>query len=186
MTGRPVLRRNDETAAAKAPPPAASRAKDGHPPAGKADAKPADAIRLLKDDHREVAAWFKAYEKLETPAEKQALADKICRGLSVHMMVEEELFYPAVRPEFDDESQFDEAEVEHGSAKHLIAEIRSMKAGVPQFCAKVKVLGEYIAHHVEEEETEMFPRTRETKIDLKALGARMAELKATLTKESAV
>jgi len=153
-------------------------------PAVLADAKPGDAIRLLKDDHREIAGWFKAYEKLDTPGEKQALADRICTGLSIHMMIEEDIFYPAVRAGFDDDSQFDEAEVEHESARHLIAGIRSMKAGVPQFCAKVKVLGEYIAHHVEEEETEMFPETRETKIDLKALGAQMAELKAKLMAES--
>jgi len=164
---------------AKPQAPAKSGSKDKRR-TERADAKPVDAIRLLKEDHLEVKAWFKAYEKLESPAEKQKLADQICLGLSVHMQIEEEIFYPAIRPEIDDNDLLDEAEVEHGSARQLIADIRSMKAGDPLFCAKVKVLGEYIDHHVEEEETEMFPEARDSKVDLKALGTEMAELKETL------
>lgn len=148
------------------------------------DAKPADAIRLLKEDHREVKAWFKAYENLESPGEKQKLADQICLGLSIHMRIEEEIFYPAIRPQIDDNDLLDEAAVEHECAKRLIADIRSAKAGEPLFCAKVKVLGEYIDHHVEEEESEMFPEARDTKVDLKALGTKMTELKAKLTSEA--
>lgn len=147
-------------------------------------AKPVDAIRFLKEDHREVKAWFKAYEKLDVPSEKQVLADKICQALTVHMRIEEELFYPPVRAEIQDDKMLDEAEVEHGSAKQLIVDIRAMKAGQPLFCAKVKVLGEYIEHHVAEEEEEMFPKVRDSEIDLKELGARMAKLKAELMRET--
>lgn len=142
--------------------------------------RPADAIKLLKADHKEVKTWFKEYEKLEAKPEKQALADKICLALIVHAQIEEEIFYPAARPAIDDDALFDEAEVEHGSAKQLIAEIQAMKVGDRLFDAKVIVLGEYIDHHVEEEEEEMFPEARDSDLDLKALGVQLAARKAEL------
>jgi hemerythrin superfamily protein len=146
----------------------------------RAAAKPADAIKLLKDDHREVKGWFKDYEKLEDDVDKQALADKICLALTVHAQIEEEIFYPAARGEIDDDDLLDEAEVEHASAKQLIAEIQDMKAGDRLFDAKVTVLGEYVDHHVEEEEKEMFPESRDSDLDLKALGVQLAKRKAEL------
>lgn len=146
-------------------------------------AKPADAIKLLKGDHKEVKGYFADYEKLKDDAEKQALADKICLALTVHAQIEEEIYYPAARAEIDDDDLLDEAEVEHASAKQLIAEIRAMKAGDRLFDAKVTVLGEYINHHVEEEESEMFPESRESDLDLKALGAELAKRKAELMAE---
>lgn len=146
-------------------------------------AKPADAIKLLKDDHKEVKTYFKQYETLEDEAEKQALAEKICKALTVHAQIEEEIFYPAAREAIDDDDLLDEAEVEHASAKQLIAEIQAMRAGDRLFDAKVTVLGEYIDHHVEEEETEMFPESRDSDLDLKALGVQLAERKAALMAE---
>ena len=146
----------------------------------RSEAKPADAIKLLKNDHREVKTYFRQYEDLEDEAEKQALAEKICMALTVHAQIEEEIYYPATREAIDDDDLLDEAEVEHASAKQLIAEIMAMKAGDRLFDAKVTVLGEYIDHHVEEEETEMFPESRDSDLDLKALGARLAERKAEL------
>lgn len=146
----------------------------------RAAARPADAIKLLKDDHREVKGWFKEYEQLEEDAEKQALADRICLALTVHTQIEEEIYYPAARDAIDDDDLLDEAEVEHASAKQLIAEIQAMKAGDRLFDAKVTVLGEYVEHHVEEEEKEMFPESRDSDLDLKALGVQLAERKAQL------
>lgn len=146
----------------------------------RAATRPADAIKLLKDDHREVKGWFKEYEALEEDTEKQALADRICLALTVHTQIEEEIYYPATREAIDDDDLLDEAEVEHASAKQLIAEIQSMKAGDRLFDAKVTVLGEYVDHHVEEEEKEMFPESRDSDLDLKALGVALAERKAEL------
>jgi hemerythrin superfamily protein len=146
----------------------------------RAATKPADAIKLLKDDHKEVKTYFKQYESLEDDAEKQALADKICLALTIHAQIEEEVYYPATREAIDDDDLLDEAEVEHASAKQLIAEIQGMKAGDRLFDAKVTVLGEYIDHHVQEEESEMFPESRDSDLDLKALGAQLAERKAEL------
>lgn len=150
----------------------------------RAAARPADAIKLLKADHKEVKGYFKQYEALEGDTEKQALADKICLALTVHTQIEEEIYYPAAREAIDDDDLLDEAEVEHASAKQLIAEIKAMKAADRLFDAKVTVLGEYIDHHVEEEEKEMFPESRDSDLDLKALGARMAERKAELMAEA--
>jgi len=164
-----------------------SRAKAGSKTARKtqrAAARPADAIKLLKDDHREVKAWFKEYEKLEDDAEKKELADRICFALTVHTQIEEEIFYPAARDGIDDDDLLDEAEVEHASAKQLIAEIQAMSPDQPLYDAKVTVLGEYVNHHVEEEEKEMFPESRDSDFDLKALGVQLAERKAQLMAEA--
>jgi len=146
----------------------------------RAASKPADAIKFLKDDHKEVKTYFKQYETLENDDEKQALADKICLALTVHAQIEEEIYYPAVREALDDDDMLDEAEVEHASAKQLIAEIQAMKVGDRLFDAKVIVLGEYVEHHVEEEEGEMFPESRDTDLDLKELGAQLAARKEEL------
>ena len=146
----------------------------------RSESKPADAIKLLKADHKEVKGYFDQYEKLEDDAEKAELAQKICLALTIHAQIEEEIFYPAAREATDDEDLLDEAEVEHASAKQLIAEIQGMEVGDRLFDAKVTVLGEYIQHHVEEEETEMFPECRDSDMDLKALGVQLAERKAEL------
>ncbi len=150
--------------------------------ASSAAAKPADAIKLLKDDHKEVKTWFEAFDKTDVDAKKQELADKICKALTVHAQIEEEIFYPAAYEALDEEGDdmLDEAEVEHASAKELIAQIEASKVGEPLFDAKVTVLGEYINHHVEEEESELFPECRASDMDLKELGVRLAARKAEL------
>lgn len=171
-----------KTASSGAKKPAATAGKSASNAKDKSTSaeRPADAIKLLKADHKEVKTWFKEYEKLEGDEDKQALASQICLALTIHAQIEEEIFYPAARAAIDDEDMFDEAEVEHGSAKQLIAEIQAMKAGDRLFDAKVIVLGEYIDHHVQEEEEEMFPDARDSDLDLKALGAQLATRKAEL------
>ena len=131
-----------------------------------------DAISLLKQDHREVSALFKKFESAKSG--KGAIAAEVCKLLTVHAQVEEELFYPAAREALDDneegEDLLDEAEVEHASAKELIAQIQASEEDEDLFEAKVKVLGEYIEHHVKEEENELFPKVSKTDLDLEALG----------------
>lgn len=146
----------------------------------KASAASQDAIALLKADHREVKTMFEQFDKTEDDAEKATLAHKICAALTVHTQIEEEIFYPAAYEAIDDDDLLDEAEVEHASAKELIAQIEASQPGEPLFDAKVKVLGEYIDHHVKEEESELFPECRSSKMDLKALGAQMATRKQEL------
>ena len=148
-----------------------------------------DATELLTKDHKEVKSLFKQYEALaeaEAPAgERETLARLICQLLTVHATIEEEIFYPAVRKAIDDGDLLDEAEVEHASAKELIAQIESMKASEPLYDAKVKVLGEYIDHHVKEEQDELFPKARKARLDMEKLGAELKVRKDALLPETA-
>ena len=133
-----------------------------------ATTKKKDACDLLDADHKTVKKMFMEYEELtkaggNTKEKKRVLAEKICNELTVHAQIEEEIFYPAIRKAIKDDLMMNEAEVEHASAKDLIAQIQDMNPGDPMFDAKVTVLGEYIDHHVKEERTEMFPKARATK-----------------------
>ena len=141
-----------------------------------------DAIELLKADHELVKDLFEKFEALSdrSKVNKKKIADQICLELTVHTQVEEEIFYPAIRGPLKDDDMMDEAVVEHASAKDLIAQISEMDPGDELYDAKVKVLSEQIEHHVEEEEGEMFPKVRKTKVDLAALGEQMAARKEEL------
>ena len=151
-----------------------------------ASKRPADAISLLKADHKEVKGWFEQFDKTDDDAKKQELAIKICTALKVHAQIEEEIFYPAAYDALDEEGDdmLDEAEIEHASAKELIAQIEASSVGEPLFDAKVTVLGEYIDHHVKEEENELFPECRASSMDLKAIGEQMTARKAELIASS--
>ena len=145
--------------------------------------KAMSAIDLLEQDHREVEAYFDKFEGLQDEAAKDDLARKICMALTVHTQIEEEVFYPQARKAIEDDDLLDEALVEHDGAKKLIAEIEEMEAGEELFDAKVKVLGEMIRHHVEEEEDELFPEVEKSEMDLQAVGEQLAQRKAELMKE---
>jgi hemerythrin superfamily protein len=154
-----------------------------------ADKGAVDAVQLLTAEHKEVNALFKEYQKLvdqeKSDEEKETLARQICLMLTVHATTEEEIFYPAAREAIEDEDLLDEAEVEHGSAKELIAQIEAATPSEPLYDAKVKVLGEYIEHHVKEEEGELFPKVKKTKVDLVKLGQQIAARKEELMPEMA-
>jgi hemerythrin superfamily protein len=147
-----------------------------------------DACDLLDADHKAVKAMFKEYETLteggsRALGKKRQLADQICKELTVHATIEEEIFYPAARKAIKDKDLMNEAMVEHASAKELIAQIKSMEAGDELFDAKVTVLGEYIDHHVKEERSEMFVKVRATKLDLVKLADQLQSRKEELMAE---
>ena len=141
-----------------------------------------DAIALLKADHREVEGYFEAFEKARSDDRKQQLAEKICRALTVHATIEEEIFYPAFLEATDEEDLHHEAVVEHEGAKRLIAEIEASGPDDDYFDAKVTVLSEMIKHHVKEEEQPdgLFAKSRQSEMDLDALGEKLASRKAEL------
>lgn len=139
-----------------------------------------DAIALLKKDHKEVKTLFAQYEKLDSDTEKGELAETICGLLTVHSQIEEEIFYPSLREAGVDTGTMDEAQVEHASAKDLIGQIEGMEPGEDLYDAKVRVLGEYINHHVAEEEGEMFKKARAKKLDFAELGRQLEERSAEL------
>jgi hemerythrin-like domain-containing protein len=148
---------------------------------------PQDAVAMLTADHREVEQLFKQFEDLSdrAKASKKKLADQICNALILHTTLEEEIFYPAMREATKEaEDKVDEAVVEHASAKDLIAQIQEMDPDDELYDAKVKVLSEQIDHHVEDEEKEMFPMAKKSKMDLAALGQEMAARKQELAASS--
>ena len=144
----------------------------------------ADAVSLLSADHAEVKQMFETYRQLvdENADDEQRgeLARNICGMLTVHAEIEEEIFYPAMRENVDDELALDEAEVEHAAARELIEQIEGMDPGDALYDAKVIVLGEYVDHHVQEEENELFPQAEKAGIDLDDLGAELASRKREL------
>jgi hypothetical protein len=142
----------------------------------------ADAVALLKADHRQVEGWFAQFGKTRSNARKQQLAAQICSALRVHTEIEEEIFYPAFLAATADKDMHHEAVVEHAGAKELIAQIEAMSAGDEYFEAKVTVLSEMIKHHVKEEEQPggMFAEAKKSKMDLKALGDELLERKGQL------
>ena len=149
-----------------------------------------DAVALLKEDHKLVQKLFKDFEKLkqqenDTEAKMQ-LVTVICNELKIHTQIEEEIFYPAVRDAIDDDDLMDEAKVEHDSAKQTIEELESMQPADDLFDAKVTVLGEYVNHHVEEEQQNMFPKAKRAQLDLKSLGSELATRKQELKAEMGI
>jgi hemerythrin superfamily protein len=141
-----------------------------------------DAIALLKADHKEVKGMVEQFKKSRSESKKSDLAQQICAALEVHAQIEEEIFYPAAREALkaNDGDLIDEAQVEHTSVKELVAKIKGGSSADALWEAEVKVLGEFVNHHVKEEEGEIFPKVRKTKLDLKAIGQQLAQRKAEL------
>ncbi len=147
-----------------------------------AETKSQDAIALLKNDHREVDELFEQFEKAKGDGRKEKLALQICKELTIHTMLEEEIFYPACEGKVE-EDLLKESFVEHDAAKVLIAEIEAGAAGDEFYDAKVKVLKEEIEHHIKEEERRMeglFAQAKKAGLDMDALGVELADRKAQL------
>jgi iron-sulfur cluster repair protein YtfE (RIC family) len=147
-----------------------------------AEELPTDAIELLKADHRKVESLFEEFDEARRSDRKAAIVAQICTELKIHTMIEEEIFYPAVKPKIDG-AIVDEGVIEHDGAKLLINDLAQADPKADYYDAKVKVLSEEIKHHVAEEErwiTGMFAQSRRADIDMEALGARMAARKQEL------
>jgi hemerythrin superfamily protein len=153
------------------------------------DSEAQDALEMLIDDHRRVDEMFEDYEALRTDgddADKETLVVGICVSLTVHATVEEEVFYPAAREvltEAEEAALLDEAEVEHGMVRELVEQLSAMGPSEALYDAKVRVLAEYVRHHVQEEEERMFPALRDTALDLASLGAEIAQRRQELHDE---
>ncbi len=141
-----------------------------------------DAITLLKQDHKTVEKLFKQFEKTTAPAQQRKLAQKVIAELSVHAAIEEMVFYPAVRDRVPKEEETVlEALEEHHVAKWLLSELEDMKPDHERFKAKMTVMMENVRHHVEEEESELFPQVRKAvgRKELAELGEAMEKAKKT-------
>ena len=145
--------------------------------AGRGNAKARnEIIEMLMEDHKRVKRAFRDGEKQTEQDDDDALEQIVrqtCAELTVHATLEEEVFYPALREEIRQTDLLDEAEVEHASAKALIAELEQMDSSDPKFAATFKVLGEYVKHHIREEESELFPQLGRTGVRWEALQQEM-------------
>ncbi|MDP9088249.1 MAG: hemerythrin domain-containing protein [Pseudomonadota bacterium] len=146
-----------------------------------------NAVALLKADHKQVKEWFEEFESARSAGKKQMLATNICKALTVHCAIEEEIFYPAFFKATKDKDMHHEAIIEHDGAKKLIAEIEASDPTDDYFDSKVHVLSEMIKHHVREEEKPdgMFAESQQSrKMDLEELGRMLLERKNTLMAEA--
>jgi len=136
-----------------------------------------DALSLLREDHQEAMALFEGFDRAASASQddrRHELAQRICELLTAHAQIEEEIFYPAVRAAITEHDLLDDAEVEHATMKELVEQIRAMDVGEALFDAKVRVLAEYVRHHVGIEEDELFGLVELTDMDLDRLGEELA------------
>lgn len=141
------------------------------------------ALDLLKADHADVKKLFDQFEKQKKNEDDEGMeqtVQAVCQALSVHAQIEEEIFYPALRAAADAEDALDEADVEHSHVKELVGQLEGAQAGDDHFEARVKVLSEYVQHHVDEEESTIFSKARKADVDLVALGEQLRARKEEL------
>jgi len=146
----------------------------------------ADVIEILSEDHKKVSQLFAEFAKIRHQADdeaKQTLVEITCTELVIHTQVEEEYLYPALHEVFDEMDLLDEAEVEHTLAKQLIGELESMQPDDELYDAKFTVLGEYVKHHIEEEENKIFPKIKNMEMDFKSLGRSIRQRRDELRSE---
>lgn len=145
-----------------------------------------ELIAMLEDDHKQAKKAWRDFEKLDLPEDADAalaLVQRTCAELEVHTTLEEELFYPAARRALHDQALIDEAEVEHMTARMLIEQLKDMEADDEKFPATFKVLGEYLKHHIREEEREMFEQVGRARLDWTGLLDEMRERREELLAE---
>jgi hemerythrin superfamily protein len=143
-----------------------------------------DAVALLREDHKRVNALFEEFEKARSDRRKKEIVAAICQELTVHAAIEEEIFYPAVKAALKDKELVPEAIVEHASVKDLIAKVQDRDPDGEEYDAQVKVMGEFVKHHVKEEQNEMFAKAKKaTKLDLVELGQQMEARKQELMQQ---
>ena len=141
-----------------------------------------EATALLRADHKLVDALFEEFENATTTAKKRTLVQQICQELMIHAQIEEEIFYPVVKKALKDKDLIPEATVEHETLRHLITQLldENIADDKEMYNAKVKVLSEYVKHHVKEEQNELFPKVKKTNLDLHELGAQLQQRKEEL------
>lgn len=142
--------------------------------------KSQEATALLRADHKAVNDLFEQYEHTRSTGKKKEIVAQICTELTVHAQIEEDIFYPSVKQALKDKELIPEAIVEHAALKDLIAQIEGVEPDGEMFDAKVKVLSEYVKHHVKEEQNEIFPLVKKSELDLVALGKELSQRKEEL------
>lgn len=151
-----------------------------------------DALVLLRQDHDLLKRLFQSFEEMVLArsldarhlAEKDELVSRLCGELHLHIQLEDELFYPAVRAAIQDDRLMDVVDVENDGAMRLIVELDMMGSDDPLYDARVTALGRSVCRHIDEEQDVVFPRVRYSKLDTIALGKDMASLKKALRSDA--
>ena len=142
-----------------------------------------DAIEMLKEDHRKVKELFEEFEHAQQDQVKERIVENTLHELEIHAALEEEIFYPAAEEQIGEKESIDEAREEHHVVKLLIGELKKMSADDDRYDAKYTVLAESVKHHIEEEESELFPKL-EGRLDAEEVGAEMETRKEQLQERS--
>lgn len=147
-----------------------------------------DVLERLRQDHRKVRDLFRRFEQDQADLEDEenaGLVRTIALELMVHAALEEELFYPAAAEALGEEMLVDQALVEHQSARTLLDQLADGAPEEEMWTARVHVLGEYVAHHIQEEEDVLFPQLEKAGFDGRDLAARLETRKAALMEKAA-
>ena len=136
-----------------------------------------DAIELLTEQHQEVADLFEQLESAKDPSGKWRLFEEIADKLAVHATIEERHFYPAVKERRTEDILLESLE-EHLAIKRVLADLLALGGPAETFEAKIKVLKETVEHHVEEEQTDLFPKVKKL-LDKETREALAQEMTAT-------
>ena len=142
-----------------------------------------NAIEMLREDHRKVKKLFEDFQHAEEDQSKEQIVENTVHELEVHAALEEEIFYPAAEEQIGEKESIDEAREEHHVVKLLIGELKKMSADDERYDAKYTVLAESVKHHIEEEESELFPKL-EGKLDAEEIGGEMERRKQQLQRQS--
>jgi len=142
--------------------------------------KPADAVEMMEHEHSAIEALFQNYGDAvlrgEPADRRQVLAEEICMALTIHMRLENEMFYPVLRDQLQPQGElFEDGEAEHGLARELVAQILRMAPEHPSYDAQVKTLAEWALQHMREEVEQLFPALRTAGINLGLLAERVQE-----------
>lgn len=149
------------------------------------EASASSVTDMLRNDHKKVKGLFEEFEQAEDVTTKQRIVETALMELEVHSKLEEELIYPAIRAEVDDDDLMDEALEEHHVVHGLLGELKKMKASDERYDAKFTVLAENVRHHIKEEESEMFPKAEDCEIDWESLCSQVMKRKEQLTAKKA-
>ena len=149
------------------------------------EASASSVTDMLRKDHKKVKGLFEEFEQAEDTTTKQRIVETALTELEVHSKLEEELIYPAIRSEIDDDDLMDEALEEHHVVHGLLGELKKMKASDERYDAKFTVLAENVRHHIKEEESKMFPKAEDCEIDWEALCSQVMKRKEQLTAKKA-
>jgi len=139
-----------------------------------------DPAELLREDHRRVQALFRDFEKAGDARHRRRLADALLKELKVHAAIEESIFYPAMRQKMETSQSLDAAAAAHDVMRLLIRELEKMVPSDDRFAAKLKVLAENVARHVEEDEARVLPGVDAVGVEWLAVGAMMRQRKGKL------